>query len=102
MGVLCPCECEDAVFGELRRSWVAGVTFDAQMCVLGDHSSANMLNNIYRIVSVGQDGMVAVWDLLMDEVSAVPYHYGTINGPSAPRMVDTTRVHSEHCSLSEH
>lgn len=61
-------------WGEGHRSWVAGIAFDGRLCSLSARGPTDLLGNVYRVVSVGHDGNVAMWDLAIDEVlaSAVP------------------------------
>lgn len=47
---------------------MAGIAFDGRLCSLSARGPTDLLGNVYRVVSVGHDGNVAMWDLAIDEV----------------------------------
>ncbi|CAG9462168.1 unnamed protein product [Pedinophyceae sp. YPF-701] len=53
---------------EAHQSWVSGVAFDGQHCQRGsrDPTSDEVTPDVYRVVSVGQDCQLAVWDVVLD------------------------------------
>ncbi|CAD5195883.1 unnamed protein product [Musa acuminata subsp. malaccensis] len=53
-------------WGEGHNSWVSGVAFDSYWST--PNSEGTEENVVYRFGSVGQDGQLLLWDLVMDEL----------------------------------